>query len=120
MCYTLFFFIHYPLSLSLVFAGTVMTSGQAGGFKQLILTIGLTVTLGLLQWPIADVIGQEGPSASQVLQELLTRYGDNTTISVPQLRSLLMRLNGGQSGDRIVPTEPTKTNASKVGLSQEC
>ncbi|XP_056601345.1 metal cation symporter ZIP14 isoform X2 [Triplophysa dalaica] len=90
-----------------------MTSGQASGFKQLILTIGLTLTLGLLQWPIGNVSGQKGPSAVQVLQELLTQYGDNTTISVPQLRSLLMQLNGGQSGDPNVQPQPTKTNASK-------
>ncbi|XP_055054545.2 metal cation symporter ZIP14 isoform X1 [Misgurnus anguillicaudatus] len=83
--------------------------------KRLIVTIGLTLTLGLLQWPICDVSGQEGPSPAQVLQELLTRYGDNDTISVPQLRSLLVRLNGGQSGDHSIqtPPKPTKTNASK-------
>nr|XP_055054545.1 metal cation symporter ZIP14 isoform X1 [Misgurnus anguillicaudatus]XP_055054546.1 metal cation symporter ZIP14 isoform X1 [Misgurnus anguillicaudatus] len=83
--------------------------------KRLIVTIGLTLILGLLQWPICDVSGQEGPSPAQVLQELLTRYGDNDTISVPQLRSLLVRLNGGQSGDHSIqtPPKPTKTNASK-------
>lgn len=96
-----------------------MTSGQAGGFKPLILTIGLTLTLGLLQWPIGDVSGQKGPSAVQVLQELLIQYGDNTTISVPQLRSLLMQLNGGQNGDHHVQPQPPKTNASKVSPSQD-
>ncbi|XP_026100533.1 metal cation symporter ZIP14 isoform X1 [Carassius auratus] len=94
-------------------AGRVMTLRQANGCKQLTLTIGLTLTLGLLQWPVADVSGQNGPSATQVLQELLTRYGDNTSISVPQLRALLMRLNGDQIGDHVAQTQPTKTNASK-------
>ncbi len=54
--------------------------------------LALTLILGLLQWPIGDVSGQDGPSPVQVLQELLTRYGDNTSISVPQLRALLVRL----------------------------
>ncbi|KAK2911041.1 hypothetical protein Q8A67_003174 [Cirrhinus molitorella] len=90
-----------------------MTLRQANGCKQLTLTIGLTLTLGLLQWPIGDVCGQDGQSPMQVLQDLLTRYGDNTSISVPQLRALLMRLNGGQSGDHDAQTQPTKTNASK-------
>ncbi len=68
-------------------AGRVMTLRPANGCRQLTLIIGLTLTLGLLQWPIGDVSGQDGPSPAQVLQELLTRYGDNTSISVPQLRA---------------------------------
>lgn len=95
-------------------AGRVMTLRQANGCKQLTLTISLTLTLGLLQWPIGDVSGQDGLSPAQVLQELLTRYGDNTSISVPQLRLLLKRLNGGQSGEHDAQTQSTKTNASKV------
>lgn len=91
-----------------------MTLRQANGCKQLTLTISLTLTLGLLQWPIGDVSGQDGLSPAQVLQELLTRYGDNTSISVPQLRLLLKRLNGGQSGEHDAQTQSTKTNASKV------
>lgn len=91
-----------------------MTLRQANGCKQLTLTISLTLTLGLLQWPVGDVSGQNGLSPTQVLQEVLTRYGDNTSISVPQLRSLLIRLNGGQSGDHDAQTQPTKTNGSKV------
>jgi len=91
-----------------------MTLRQANGCKQLTLTISLTLTLGLLQWPVRDVSGQDGLSPTQVLQELLTRYGDNTSISVPQLRALLIRLNGGLSGDHDAQTQPTKTNGSKV------
>lgn len=90
-----------------------MTLRRASGCRQLTLTIGLALTLGLLQWPIGDVRGQDGPSPAQVLQELLTRYGDNASISVPQLRSLLVRLNGGQSEDHDRKTQPTRTNASK-------
>lgn len=89
-----------------------MTLRPANGCRPLTLTIGLTLTLGLLQWPIGDVSGQDGPSPAQVLQELLTRYGDNTSISVPQLRALLMRLNRGQSEDHDAQTQPAKTNAS--------
>ncbi|XP_076005564.1 metal cation symporter ZIP14 isoform X2 [Genypterus blacodes] len=36
-------------------------------------------------------------SPAQVLQDLLARYGDNDTITVPQLRSLLARLSLGQA-----------------------
>ncbi|NP_001313628.1 metal cation symporter ZIP14 precursor [Danio rerio] len=90
-----------------------MTLRRASGCRQLTLTIGLALTLGLLQWPIGDVRGQDGASPAQVLQELLTRYGDNASISVPQLRSLLVRLNGGQSEDHDSKTQPTRTNASK-------
>uniref|UniRef100_A0A8C2PNZ1 Metal cation symporter ZIP14 n=1 Tax=Cyprinus carpio TaxID=7962 RepID=A0A8C2PNZ1_CYPCA len=90
-----------------------MTLRPADGCRQLTLTIGLTLTLALLQWPVGDVRGQDGPSPAQVLQELLTRYGDNTSISVPQLRALLMRLNGGQSGEHDAQTQPAKTNASQ-------
>lgn len=89
-----------------------MTLRGASGCRQLTLTIGLALTLGLLQWPI-DVRGQDGASPAQVLQELLTRYGDNASISVPQLRSLLVRLNGGESEDHDSKTQPTRTNASK-------
>uniref|UniRef100_A0A8C1Y1Z1 Metal cation symporter ZIP14 n=1 Tax=Cyprinus carpio TaxID=7962 RepID=A0A8C1Y1Z1_CYPCA len=110
--------IHFLTSCLSVYSarratGRVMTLRQANGCKQLTLTIGLTLTLGLLQWPIAAVSGQDGLSPTQVLQELLTRYGDNTSISVPQLRALLMRLNGDPSGDHDAQTQPTKTNVSK-------
>uniref|UniRef100_H2N028 Metal cation symporter ZIP14 n=1 Tax=Oryzias latipes TaxID=8090 RepID=H2N028_ORYLA len=37
----------------------------------------------------------EAQSAAQVLQDLLARYGDNSTITVPQLRSLLAILSQG-------------------------
>ncbi|XP_056313438.1 metal cation symporter ZIP14 [Danio aesculapii] len=90
-----------------------MTLRRASGCRQLTLTIGLALTLGLLQWPIGDVRGQDGASPAQVLQELLTRYGDNASISVPQLRSLLVRLNRGQIEDHDSKTQPTRTNASK-------
>ncbi|XP_026066378.1 zinc transporter ZIP14-like isoform X1 [Carassius auratus] len=94
-------------------AGRVMTLRPANGYRQLTLTFGLTLTLGLLLWPVGDVSGQDGASPAQILQELLTRYGDNTSISVPQLRALLVHLNGGQSGDHDAQTQPTKTNASQ-------
>ncbi|XP_041642991.1 metal cation symporter ZIP14 isoform X2 [Cheilinus undulatus] len=96
-----------------------------------------TMTIGLLQpqqilllavavllCPLDQVTGQgfsEKQSPSQVLQNLLTRYGDNVTITVPQLRSLLAHLSRDQSedevdGHRVVETPtitPLKTNHSK-------
>ncbi|XP_068460553.1 metal cation symporter ZIP14 [Clinocottus analis] len=61
-------------------------------------------------------------SPTQVLQDLLSRYGDNSTISVPQLRSLLALISQGQGeGDSDssnvaeAPTinTPPKSNSSK-------
>lgn len=60
-------------------------------------------------------------SPARVLQDLLARYGDNATITVPQLRSLLARLSQVQSGSSNVtaiierPSATTqKSNSSKV------
>ncbi|XP_012671400.1 metal cation symporter ZIP14 isoform X1 [Clupea harengus] len=46
------------------------------------------------------------------LQDLLTRYGDNATISVPQLRTLLARLSAGQ-GENASDTQPPRANSSR-------
>lgn len=62
-------------------------------------------------------------SPAQVLQDLLARYGDNSTITVPQLRSLLSLLSQGQGDDNSEHNEVTemtttmspKSNRSKVG-----
>ncbi|KAM7018691.1 metal cation symporter ZIP14 isoform 1-T2 [Tautogolabrus adspersus] len=82
--------------------------------------------LAVLLCPLGPVTGQgltETQSASQVLQDLLTRYGDNVTITVPQLRSLLAHLSRNQGegeGDgeghnmaESPTTTPLKTNHSK-------
>ncbi|TRY98703.1 hypothetical protein DNTS_018329 [Danionella cerebrum] len=86
---------------------------HCNGCRQLTLSVVLTLTLGLLQWPLREVGGQDAVSPAHVLQELLTRYGDNSSISVPQLRALLVSLNGAQSGDHEAKTQPSKTNSSK-------
>ncbi|XP_031726413.1 metal cation symporter ZIP14 isoform X1 [Anarrhichthys ocellatus] len=66
-------------------------------------------------------------SPAQVLQDLLSRYGDNGTISVPQLRSLLALISQGQGegdagdgdgdGSNVAETPtintPLKSNRSK-------
>nr|XP_057926198.1 metal cation symporter ZIP14 isoform X3 [Doryrhamphus excisus] len=81
----------------------------------------LAVTL--LLCPVGPAAGQEGvPSQSpaQVLKDLLARHGDNGTITVPQLRSLLALLSQGQSGAQdadVTPgaatSPPPKANNSK-------
>ncbi|XP_034548230.1 metal cation symporter ZIP14 isoform X1 [Notolabrus celidotus] len=82
------------------------------------------LVLAVLLCPLDRVTGQglsETQSPSQVLQDLLSRYGDNVTITVPQLRSLLARLSQDQGegeGDgpkkAVMPTTmPPKTNHSK-------
>ncbi|KAM3611521.1 uncharacterized protein V6R79_019986 [Siganus canaliculatus] len=62
-------------------------------------------------------------SPAQVIQDLLARHGDNSTITVPQLRSLLALLSQGQGqgeGDsdgssvtETVTATPPKSNSSK-------
>ncbi|XP_036454101.1 metal cation symporter ZIP14 isoform X2 [Colossoma macropomum] len=91
-----------------------MIQRSANGYTQLTLTFALTLTLGLLQWPLGEVRGQGELSPALVLQQLLSRYGDNGTISVPQLRSLLMHLNTQQNeeNDTETPAPPTRTNTS--------
>ncbi|XP_037387375.1 metal cation symporter ZIP14 isoform X2 [Pygocentrus nattereri] len=91
-----------------------MIQRSANGYAQLTLTFALTLTLGLLQWPLGEVRGQGELSPAVVLQQLLSRYGDNGTISVPQLRMLLTRLNTQQNeeNDTETPALPTRTNTS--------
>ncbi|XP_071773901.2 metal cation symporter ZIP14 isoform X1 [Centroberyx gerrardi] len=89
----------------------------------------LTLVLAVLLCPLGRVLGQgesqgQSQSPAQVLQYLLSRYGDNATITVPQLRSLLARLSQGQddgsgsssNGTAITERPPAtapKTNGSK-------
>lgn len=74
---------------------------------------------GTLWWTLVVVlmrdvvvpVGGQGDSLSsqtQVLQELLTRYGENGTISVQQLRSLLAQLSQG-----LESRTATQPNSSK-------
>lgn len=83
------------------------------------------LTLVVLLSPMGQVTGQgesETQLPAQVLQELLDRHGENSTITVPQLRALLELLSKGQGegdGDssnvaETPATTPPKTNSSKV------
>lgn len=84
----------------------------------------LVLAVALLLCPLGRVTCQtrgQTQSPAQVLQDLLSRYGDNSTISVPQLRSLLALISQGQGdGDGGVVAEtpkinmPPKSNSSKV------
>ncbi|XP_038558487.1 metal cation symporter ZIP14 isoform X2 [Micropterus salmoides] len=85
--------------------------------SQLMLVLALAVLL-------CRVTGQgesETQSPAQVLQDLLSRHGDNSTITVPQLRALLALLSKGQDegdGDSSIVAEkptttPPKSNSSK-------
>ncbi|XP_046871691.1 metal cation symporter ZIP14 isoform X2 [Hypomesus transpacificus] len=86
------------------------------------LTLGLTLAL-VLSSPGRALGEGEASSPAQVLQDLLARYGDNATISVPQLRSLLARLSAGQGDGNATatpqpppagpPAAPPRTNGSK-------
>lgn len=83
------------------------------------------LALALLLCPMGQVTGQETgqtQSPAHVLQELLSRYGDNSTITVPQLRSLLAALSQSQregdgdssSSPETPATTPPQFNDSKV------
>ncbi|XP_010901682.1 metal cation symporter ZIP14 isoform X2 [Esox lucius] len=90
---------------------------------QRLTTAQLTVllALALLQCPPGRTQDEDQASPAQVLQGLLERYGDNATISVPQLRSLLTRLSApGQGGNgtaaegtATAPSAPPKMNRSR-------
>ncbi|XP_008334314.1 metal cation symporter ZIP14 isoform X1 [Cynoglossus semilaevis] len=81
------------------------------------------VALAVLLCPLDFVTAQgesQNLSPAQVLQDLLARYGDNTTITVPQLRSLLSLLSQDQadgiSGSNVANTTNStlpKSNSSK-------
>lgn len=75
--------------------------------------------------PLGRVTGQresETQSPAQVLQDLLARHGENSTITVPQLRALLALLSQNQDkGDEnsgkvaeTIATTPPKSNMTKV------
>ncbi len=85
----------------------------------------VVLALAVLLCPLGGVTGQgegETQSPAQVLQDLLARHGDNSTITVPQLRALLALLSKGQGeGDsddsKVVETPtttPPKSNSSRV------
>ncbi|XP_072289684.1 metal cation symporter ZIP14 isoform X1 [Eucyclogobius newberryi] len=71
-----------------------------------------------LWWPLAVVLlmGElHGDSSqTQALQELLTQYGENGTISVPQLRALLALWSQGPEQDSSpTPAAQAPSNSSK-------
>lgn len=86
----------------------------------------LLLAVAMLLCSVGQVTCQEQSdtqSPAQVLQDLLARYGDNSTITVPQLRSLLALLsqsqsessnNGGDEPKTTTTVTPPKTNSSKV------
>lgn len=83
----------------------------------------LALALAVLLCPLGVVTGlgeNQTQSAAQVLQDLLARYGDNSTITVPQLRSLLALLSQGQGevnsdcSNETNASKPPKFNNSKV------
>ncbi|XP_062418612.1 metal cation symporter ZIP14 isoform X2 [Pungitius pungitius] len=62
-------------------------------------------------------------SPAQVLQDLLSRYGDNSTISVPQLRSLLALISHGQGegeGEGGIVSETPAINMTLKSNSSKC
>ncbi|XP_063051235.1 metal cation symporter ZIP14 isoform X1 [Engraulis encrasicolus] len=64
--------------------------------------------------------GDGGSSQLSALQDLLARYGDNATISVPQLRALMAKLSQAAQGENSTTDTPQqqqpppRTNSSRV------
>jgi len=108
--------------------------GRAGTSIALLGSQLMLVLAVLLLCPVGRVTCQgEGrtQSPTQVLQDLLSRYGDNSTISVPQLRSLLALISqgqgdgGGDGGSNVaeaptINTTPKSKNSSKVRTNLSC
>lgn len=80
------------------------------------------LALAVLLCQVTCQVESRTQSPAQVLQDLLSRYGDNSTITVPQLRSLLAALSQGQSESdsdssstaETPTTTPPQFNSSKV------
>ncbi|CAL8345824.1 unnamed protein product [Lota lota] len=90
----------------------------------------LMLVLIMLLCPLDNVLAQgedhtqaKAQSPTEVLQDLLTRYGDNFTITVPQLRSLLSHLSRDQGDDAnntsVAATERPPVATSKA-ISSKC
>ncbi|XP_066509306.1 metal cation symporter ZIP14-like [Hoplias malabaricus] len=75
------------------------------------LTLIVLLTLGLLGG-VSVVSGLGDLSPALVLQDLLSRYGDNGTISVPQLRVLLTKLNAQNETETRTRAELSSSNHS--------
>ncbi|XP_005992633.1 metal cation symporter ZIP14 [Latimeria chalumnae] len=59
------------------------------------------------------------PSASTFLQDLLDRYGENDTLTLYQLKSLLNRVDVGVGSDNGSRTDPNNRNLSKCFSSSQ-
>ncbi|XP_056447787.1 metal cation symporter ZIP14-like isoform X2 [Gadus chalcogrammus] len=90
----------------------------------------LMLVLLMLLCPLDNVLAQgegsaqaQAQSPTEVLQDLLTRYGDNFTITVPQLRALLSHLSRDQ-GDEANSTSVAATERPPVStpkaISSKC
>lgn len=84
------------------------------------------IQLVIVLCPVGQVTGQgevKTQTPTQVLQDLLIHHGDNSTITVPQLRALLEHLSRGQErGDGDSNTTNGNTTqsptSSKVRLKE--
>ncbi|KAL2092220.1 hypothetical protein ACEWY4_012018 [Coilia grayii] len=88
-----------------------MVQRPGDGGVQLTMTQALLALLFVLLACSGPASGDGGQISA--LQDLLTRYGDNDTISVPQLRALMARLSAGQGENTSEAQQPARTNSSK-------
>lgn len=78
------------------------------------------LALAVLLCQVTGQVESQTQSPAQVLQDLLSRYGDNSTITVPQLRSLLAALSQGQSESDSGSTAETPTTTPPQFNSSKC
>ncbi|XP_057687891.1 metal cation symporter ZIP14 isoform X1 [Corythoichthys intestinalis] len=81
----------------------------------------LVLASALLLCPVTAQEDVQSQSPTQVLKDLLARHGDNSTITVPQLRSLLALLSQGQGdgeADAVHPDITATTTSPKINKSK--
>lgn len=76
----------------------------------------LTLTLALLLMCLPGLAGAQGKlSPTDFMDDLLSHYGDNSTVFISQLRTLLSNLSVGQ-GDNSSGEWPSRGAVSRVSL----
>ncbi|XP_076127308.1 metal cation symporter ZIP14 isoform X1 [Alosa pseudoharengus] len=94
-----------------------MVQRPGDGGSQLTMTRALLALLFVLLATGGKPVAGDGDGGASgqlsALQDLLTRYGDNETISVPQLRTLLARLSLGHGENTSSEAQPARANSSR-------
>ncbi|XP_041957249.1 metal cation symporter ZIP14 isoform X1 [Alosa sapidissima] len=94
-----------------------MVQRPGDGGSQLTMTRALLAILFVLLASSGKPVAGDGDGGASgqlsALQDLLMRYGDNETISVPQLRTLMARLSLGHGENTSSEAQPARANSSR-------